>query len=166
MAAFAPPTSPTVSAAHNRATPPPVRRNRTNSITQSFLDTNPHYGICAATGDALASAPSLKTLRRNSLGSVNSGGSRGAQRRGSSISAASPGGGGPIREEGAQDRQPVESLVTAAEKTSGEREGEGSVHEEEEHEGQPHWWAVTKSGLHAFWKWFITPLVCSLISPR
>lgn len=60
----------------------------------------------------------------------------------------------------------MESLVTAAEKTSGEREGEGSVHEEEEHEGQPHWWAVTKSGLHAFWKWFITPLVCSLISPR
>lgn len=37
-----------------------------------------------------------------------------------------------------------------------EEEREEEITEEKE---KPGWWAVTKHGLAAFWKWFLTPLV-------
>ncbi|KAL7269883.1 hypothetical protein RUND412_007430 [Rhizina undulata] len=68
--------------ASNRAssydeTPSPTgRRSRTASFSQSFINLNPRSGICAATGEVLARAPSLAELRRNSVTSVGSAGKR------------------------------------------------------------------------------------------
>lgn len=140
------------------AAPIPARRTRSSSFTQSLLDANPHYGFCAATGDALASAPSLKDLRRNSLSSINSGGrSRGAsQRRVSSTPVSSPG-----IENGAAGAQfPIHEERDAAADGPPPIADPADEKKQEQQEAQPHWWAVTQSGLHAFWNWFITPMVC------
>lgn len=90
-------------------------------------------------------------------------------RRGSSVSAASPGidmarraESFPIHEEGHEEvRQPraVDSLVAAGEKVEGET-GSRTVSVHEDEEVKPGWWAVTVQGLLTFWKFFITPMVC------
>lgn len=133
------PRSPHHQHTYTMAAPPnPPRRSRTASFTQSILDANPHYGFCAATGDALSSAPSLKDLRRNSLSSLNSGSRpRGAPHRRSSAATTPATEHPPIHEEPAPPTHTTDADPDA----------------------QPHWWAVTKSGLHAFWTWFITPIV-------
>lgn len=164
MAAPSPSTAAATAAPPNTtASPDPtiLRRTRTSSFTQSILDANPHYGICAATGDALSSAPSLKDLRRNSLNSVNSGSrSRGApQRRSSATPATSPG-----IDNGTGAHPPIhEEQETAVADTPASTPA--TKHGDDSEEEQPHWWAVTKSGLYAFWKWSRTPMVCPPYSP-
>ncbi|KAH8155007.1 uncharacterized protein LAJ45_00015 [Morchella importuna] len=167
-----PPTPRPPSTLHALYQPPPSpspRRARTASL-QSLIDANPHYGFCAATGDALASAPSLKDLRRNSAGSRTAMGAR----RGSSVSAASPGVGGvgrsgsfPIHEHEYEEEElgRGRAAAAAADKDKdgdggGGGGGGGGVVEkgEEEKEHNPGWWAVTVQGLLSFWKFFITPL--------
>lgn len=150
--------------------PPPPRRARTASL-QSLIDANPHYGFCAATGDALASAPSLRDLRRNSAGSRTTMGAR----RGSSVSAASPGVGAGAGRNGSFPihEHEEEDLRRGRDKTGrGDGDGDGGGggvapkeqggEKGDEKEHNPGWWAVTVQGLLSFWNFFTTPLV----SPR
>ncbi|KAI5850533.1 hypothetical protein DFP73DRAFT_508991 [Morchella snyderi] len=144
-----------ISASPPSSPPPPPRRARTASL-QSLIDANPHYGFCAATGDALASAPSLRDLRRNSAGSRSS-----TARRGSSVSAASPGVGGvprhgsfPIREH--EEEEDHSAVADKGDKPDGDVAAPQGKGEGEEH--SPGWWAVTVQGLLSFWRFFKTPL--------
>ncbi|KAH0607882.1 uncharacterized protein H6S33_001934 [Morchella sextelata] len=152
-----PPPPPLESPRSISSSPPPPRRARTASF-QSLIDANPHYGFCAATGDALASAPSLKDLRRNSAGSRTTMGGR----RGSSVSAMSPGVGLPRNESFPIHEHEEEDLRrgrVAADTADGEIAPlQPQEKGEAEKEHNPGWWAVTVQGLLSFWKFFKTPL--------
>jgi len=158
--------SPTTFAAIDSAASEPIRRTRTASITQSILDANPHYGVLAAAGEALAHAPSLKELRKSSVGSGNSRG-----RRGSSVSgAASPRTETGLRavaidEEGAgiksREIPPAVSTNGGAEpKKEDGPSADALVQDGDEQEDVTHgWWQTALNGLQAFWKFFTKPMV-------
>ncbi|RPB02458.1 hypothetical protein L873DRAFT_1787802 [Choiromyces venosus 120613-1] len=161
---FEAPSPTTVAPADSRTEEQPIRRTRTASITQSILDSNPYYGVLAAAGEALAHAPSLKDLRRNSVGSGNSRG-----RRASSVSAAaSPRSETGLRavaideeEAGRKSREiPVRGMIDDAEtKKDDDRSAETLVQDGGEHDEVKHaWWQITVNGLKAFWKFFTKPL--------
>ncbi|PUU76255.1 hypothetical protein B9Z19DRAFT_1088604 [Tuber borchii] len=157
--------SPTTPAAVDSATAAPIRRTRTASITQSILDANPHYGVLAAAGEAFAHAPSLKDLRKSSIGSGNSRG-----RRGSSVSgAASPRTETGLRalaiDEEEAGRKSREILAVGSTKDGAETKKEDGLSAEDltqDGDGQEDvthgWWQTALNGLKAFWKFFTTPL--------
>jgi len=158
--------APTTFAAVDSATAAPIRRTRTASITQSILDANPHYGVLAAAGEALAHAPSLRDLRQSSIGSGNSRG-----RRGSSVSGAA----GPRTETGLRalaideeegGRKSREIAAAGSTKDGAETKKEDGLSAEDlaqdgdEQEDVTHgWWQTVLNGLKAFWKFFTTPIV-------
>ncbi|KAG0128049.1 hypothetical protein HOY82DRAFT_541592 [Tuber indicum] len=145
----------------------PIRRTRTASITQSILDANPHYGVLAAAGEALARAPSLKDLRRSSVGSGNSRG-----RRGSAIfDAATPRAETGLRaaaideeEAGRRSREipPVRGMIDGVESMKQDgRSAEMTAQdggEQEDEDAEHGWWQTTLNGLKAFWKFFTKPM--------
>jgi len=161
------PTPTTFAAIDYAALEQPIRRTRTASITQSILDANPHYGVLAAAGEALAHAPSLRELRRSSIGSGNSRG-----RRGSSVSgAASPLTETGLRavaideeEAGRKNREIPPAASTkdgAIPRKEDDLSAEDLVEDGDEQEDVTHgWWQTTLNGLHAFWKFFTKPMVC------
>ncbi|PWW73003.1 hypothetical protein C7212DRAFT_354276 [Tuber magnatum] len=141
---------------------PPIRRTRTASITQSILDANPHYGVLAAAGGAVARAPSLKDLRRSSIGSSNSRG-----RRSSISGVTSPRTETGLRvaaidEEEARGKSrkilPVASMAGGIEaKQDDFPSAEILVQDRSEQDAKHGWWQTTLNGLKVFWSFFTTP---------
>jgi len=148
---FAPPSPVAASAGQARETRP-----RRPSFTESYMNSRAPLGALAATGEAIGSAPSLADLRRHSVERRRS---LGAGRRASSASVLGTPGSPPIAERKSEDVCGVDSLMVAAEragapdggKQNGVADG-GSEYDDE----KPSCWAVTVSGLKAFWRFFTT----------
>ncbi|KAI5853432.1 hypothetical protein BZA05DRAFT_429929 [Tricharina praecox] len=140
-------------------------RPRRPSFTESYMNSRAPLGALAATGDAIGSAPSLADLRRHSVERRRS---SGAARRASSVSALGTSASPPIAERRSEDTRGVGGLVVVAavegggvqlgegvEKRNGVGNGEVESGDDDDDE-KPGWWAVTVSGLKAFWKFFKT----------
>lgn len=162
----APATPATPTTPHTPTSRP--RAQSTTSTLDSFWNARPPPGFCAAAGEAFGRAPTLAELRRNSASS-------GERRRSSVATPGTPSALAPevIKERMSEDlprpgERPVREVNMVAADEEQRRSRLGSLVEDEEdikekrerEEGKPGWWAVTKHGLAAFWKWFLTPLVC------
>ena len=156
----------------------PLRRSRTASITRSILEANSHHGILSATGEAIAQAPSFRDFRRSSVGSGGTGGAAGRRRGSSSVSTttnaagttpASPAEGGGVRdavideEEVAARRESRDAAphVIPQEPIGGGGDGgyDGDDDDDDDDEEEHGCWGTTVAILHAFWNFFITPIV-------
>jgi hypothetical protein len=107
-------------------------------------------GALAATGEAIGSAPSLADLRRHSVERRRS---LGAGRRASTASALGMPGSPLIAERKSEDVRGVDTLMVAAERPGTPDAANGGSEDDDE---KPGCWAVTVSGLKAFWKFFTT----------
>jgi hypothetical protein len=151
---FAPPSPVAASAGQARETRP-----RRPSFTESYMNSRAPLGALAATGEAIGSAPSLADLRRHSVERRRS---SGAGWRASPVSALGTPGSPPIAERKSEDVRGVDSLMVAAERTEAPGAGSGGKQNgvanggSEDDDEKPGCWAVTVSGLKAFWKFFTT----------
>ncbi|KAI5804448.1 hypothetical protein EDC01DRAFT_627302 [Geopyxis carbonaria] len=181
MSGFPRPTPLAEAAAPPSPSTSPARRM---SLTESFLNARPPLGALAATGEVFGRGPNLVDLRRDSAGSVPTTRTRRGSSLSGASAVGSPGSRGlcvdsPVIMErrsednrryehdpmdganGMMDTNGVSNGVSngtnGTEKAlNGRASGEETV-SDRGHETQPHWWAVTKTGLAAFWKWFTTP---------